>query len=307
MDNLFTNYELFSTLRSLGIGACGTVRSHRMLGYFAQETLKENNGKLIDWGEIRTKCHYEEGGEMVLFFIWQDQAVVKGMTTVHDCRQYILRPRKRPRDSSTMTTNTRSIFDIPRSESYLTQDLKKYYTSKMALPVTKPIDDYNNNMNSVDRADQLRQDLSIRQTTVRAWLPYWFWILEHTIINAYILWKMEVMKEVIGRANEHLRKQSVFREALITSLLESSPLPNSLDIRVSKYSVLRAVEVDTLPARHHILTGGLKRRQCYFCRYIIVKGGLPVQEIKTTCRGCLIYKLPLYVLCFLVYHTIDKE
>ena len=85
------------------------------------------------------------------------------------------------------------------------------------------IDDYNYNMNGVDRFDRLRKDVRIKEITRRSWLLYWFWLLNTALINAYILWKEEVIKEVVGRANEHHRKQSVFREAIITSLLESSP------------------------------------------------------------------------------------
>jgi hypothetical protein len=69
MDNLFTTYELFSTLRSYGIGAVGTVRGNQICGHFQEETLKENNGKLMEWGEIRTQVEYREGGEMVLFIV----------------------------------------------------------------------------------------------------------------------------------------------------------------------------------------------------------------------------------------------
>jgi hypothetical protein len=47
MDNLFTTLSLFSTLRSYGIGACGTTRTDRFLGHFTKETLKKNNGKML--------------------------------------------------------------------------------------------------------------------------------------------------------------------------------------------------------------------------------------------------------------------
>ena len=90
------------------------------------------------------------------------------MTTVHTRKGYIIRPRRRPKDSSLMMPLTRSIFNIPRSDTMLEKDLKKYYSSKLALPITRLIDDYNNNINRVNLADQLREDLTIRQSTVRA-------------------------------------------------------------------------------------------------------------------------------------------
>jgi Transposase IS4 len=47
IDNLFTTLPLFSTLRSYGIGACGTARTDQFLGHFTKETLKKNNSKML--------------------------------------------------------------------------------------------------------------------------------------------------------------------------------------------------------------------------------------------------------------------
>jgi hypothetical protein len=52
MDNLFMTLPLFSTLRGYGIGAYGTACTDRFLGHFEEETLKANNSKLLQWGEI---------------------------------------------------------------------------------------------------------------------------------------------------------------------------------------------------------------------------------------------------------------
>ena len=93
---------------------------------------------------------------MVLVFIWQDQAVVKGMSTVHTGEGYIVQPRRRPRDSSTITASTKSIFNIPRSSTFVVQEVKDYAVSKLALPVTLPIYDYNHYINGVNITDQLR-------------------------------------------------------------------------------------------------------------------------------------------------------
>jgi hypothetical protein len=52
MDNLFTTISLFSTLRGYDIGACGTACSKQFLGQFKEETLKKNNGSMLEWSEI---------------------------------------------------------------------------------------------------------------------------------------------------------------------------------------------------------------------------------------------------------------
>ncbi|PMD16788.1 hypothetical protein NA56DRAFT_302562 [Hyaloscypha hepaticicola] len=302
MDNLFTTYTLCSELRKLGIGAVGTVRSGRLGEHFKAETEKANNGKILQWGELRTVVERQEGGLDVLFGIWQDATVVKLISTVHPGPGYQLRPRKRPRDSSTMTIATKSIFDIPTSSSFPQQPLKKYFSSKLALPVTRLIDDYNYNMNGVDRFDRLRKDVRIKEVTRRSWLPYWFWLLDTALINAYILWKGEVEKKVIGRANEHLRKQSVFRESIITSLLESSPRLKVLDIWVPKDYILCPARENILPKYQHHQSVGLNRRQCYYCRVKAHKGEIGEDQVKRVGRGCLLCSLPFCVPCFQEYH-----
>jgi hypothetical protein len=201
-----------------------------------------------------------------------------------------------------MTTVTRSIFDIPASSSFPQQPLKKYFSSKLALPVTSLIDDYNYNMNGVDRFDRLRKDVRIKEVTRRSWLPYWFWLLDAALINAFILWKGEVEKEVIGRANEHHRKQSVFRESIITSLLEYSPCTKALDIQVRKDDALCPPREDILPRYQHHISVGLNRRQCYYCRIKANQGELGEDKVKRWRRGCLLCSLPFCPSCFIEYH-----
>jgi hypothetical protein len=70
-----------------------------------------------------------------------------------DDEGYMLRNRRRPKDSSSIMPATKAIFDIPRSENMLAKDVRKFYLSKLALPVILLIDDYNYNINRVNLAD----------------------------------------------------------------------------------------------------------------------------------------------------------
>ncbi|PMD13577.1 hypothetical protein NA56DRAFT_651720 [Hyaloscypha hepaticicola] len=97
-----------------------------------------------------------------------------------------------------MKPETKKIFDIPETPNLLSTDVRKYYSSKLALPVVRAIDDYNWNMNGVDINDQLREDLSVQQVTVRYWIIYFFWLIDCTLINAFILWKRDIEQMVIG-------------------------------------------------------------------------------------------------------------
>jgi hypothetical protein len=66
---------------------------------------------------------------------------------------YILRNRRRLKDSSSIMPIIKTIFDILCSENILAKDIWKFYSSKLALPVILPIDDYNYNINRVDLVD----------------------------------------------------------------------------------------------------------------------------------------------------------
>ena len=97
----------------------------------------------------------------------------------------------------------------------LAKDLKKIYSSKLALLVILPIDDYNYNIGGVNIANQLKEDLSIAQIIVYAWLVYLFWLIDSALINAFILWRTKAKQMVVSRKNKHQPSQRVFREAII--------------------------------------------------------------------------------------------
>ena len=87
------------------------------------------------------------------------------------------RERKKPRTTSTNAATTRRPFTHGRERAI--------------LPIPQIIDNYNHNMNGlgVDRADQLRASYSTQLKALRNWLPLFFWILDTSIVNAFILFK----------------------------------------------------------------------------------------------------------------------
>ena len=307
MDNLFTSYPLLSTLRGLGIGAVGTVRASNIMGCFTNETLDSNNGKILAWGEVHTEIISKNGGEDVLAIIWQDQKVVKLMSTVHDASTYIIRPRRRPKDTSSITTATRQIFDLPLSTKLVNRNVSTRFTVyKLALSIIEPIDKYNYNMNGVDRADQLRGELRTNRITSRNWLPYFFFLLDTSLINAYLLWRWEGEARVnYSRQGESLRTHRVFREAIIQKLLIDPPSHPaqrmSFDIVIGPKHQFRQPNHLGSHGSQHTLSGGMKRRQCYFCRYQ-AKKGYSKKVIKTS-TGCLACRVPLCKGCCSMYHA----
>ena len=55
------------------------------------------------------------------------------------------------------------------------------------IEIPKYIDDYNHHINSIDIADQLRANFTVYRPAWKNWWPYFYWLLETAIINAYLL------------------------------------------------------------------------------------------------------------------------
>ena len=121
--------------------------------HFKKEINNKNNSKILTWGEVCIHMEIRESKELVLFFIWQDQTIVRGITTAHDSTGYILRNRCRPKDLSSILQATKSIFKIPKTDQITKQEAHKFFSSKLALLIIRAIDDYNHYMNAVDIAD----------------------------------------------------------------------------------------------------------------------------------------------------------
>src|SRR5690606_13816120 len=87
--------------------------------------------------------------------------------------------RKRPRD-----TNSKGAKSVDKIWG---KDRRGNPIYVKELPVPKAIDDYNQHMSGVDIADQLRQYYTVQMRSLRNWYPLFLWLLDSSIINAYIL------------------------------------------------------------------------------------------------------------------------
>jgi len=76
--------------------------------------------------------------------------------------------------------------------------IKKVFenNAKKVLPIPKIIDDYNYYMGGVDIADQYRANYIIQFPVRRTWLPLFFWLLDTSIINSYLIYKIKHEKKV---------------------------------------------------------------------------------------------------------------
>jgi hypothetical protein len=160
-------------------------------------------------------------------------------------------------------------------------------------------------MNRVDIADQLRGDLKCHQITRRSWMPYWFWLLDTVVVNAFLLWRWECESVVVGRKNENKRSQRAFRVALVQSLLgREGPAGRNrfLAIRITRGHQLLLPTISRFPAYTHQIRRGSPYRECYYCRWKHFKGQIRRDEInrrRTCCADC---DVPLCRGCFIEYY-----
>ena len=161
-------------------------------------------------------------------------------------------------------------------------------------PVVKPVlvDQYNHYMNGVDRADQLTVYYSFTRKTKKWWRKIFFWLLEVSTVNSYILYK-----EAGTSRKSHLD----FRRSVITSLAEQhlhALPPRPARGRPRKRS---RENPERLDQRKHFLDKGSSQRACVVCSDIQKN-----QRHTTTyfCKTCTVHPYLHPVPCFERYHTI---
>jgi hypothetical protein len=166
-DNYFSNIPLFSVLRRYGIAACGTVRPNSAA--YPKELKVDKRKANLSWGTLAGAIVSN-----ILAFVWQAKNLVRFLTTAFpgDFDEVEMAERRRPRTTPQNRTLVQTVWGT----------LARRW---LALPTASVR--YNFHMGGVDIADQRRSYYSTQLRTVRNWLPLSFWLLDCTIINAYIL------------------------------------------------------------------------------------------------------------------------
>jgi len=165
-DSFFSNTALFATLQELGIGACGTARKDQIPVELQQ--YDSANSKIAEWGDLASVLE-----DNVQCARWQDNAGVFMMTTIHDVNDCVVANRKRPKKKGN-----------PAACEVSGTTVRKLLT----IPLM--INDFNYHMGGVDIADQLRSYYYTQLPSSRSWLPLFYWLLDTTIVNSYILFRM---------------------------------------------------------------------------------------------------------------------
>jgi hypothetical protein len=198
VDNLFSSPDLFRALRALGVGATGTCRTNCGL-YRDIIVAKENDRKgkqLWPWGQLRS---WPTPDNKVNQIAWKDNSLVLFLSTVFTGLETIIKKRKRPNSSA------------PYSRS-IKQKFGPYSVLQLCLPSIAA--QYNDYMNGVDRADQLRanQEAGHRERRGPARALSWSFLLQIAIANSFIL-------QLKGNPRwEPYRSQSQWQQALVNDI-----------------------------------------------------------------------------------------
>jgi hypothetical protein len=261
MDNYFSSIKLFKYLREKNIGACGTVRKNST--NFPQ-ILKVD--KKLEWDTLSGVVVDD-----VLAILWMDNGPVTMLSTIHQVNgdeNRIERVRRRPRETSTNATKVRAIFGT---------------ASKKSLPIPVVIDDYNHFMGGVDIADQLRGYYNTQLSVRRTWMPLFFWLLDTSIINSYLVLK----KSDMNIKHKDFRLQLVW-DLIKAGLEEKEKQPQTRSHVDELTNQFKFIQVDP-SKRHQYVTANFElpserlsvgghfpewreaRAGCIWCKYLTKK------------------------------------
>ena len=184
---------------------------------------------------------------------------------------------------------------------------KEPYEHTRELPIPMAINDYNQFMGGVDIADQLRTGFSTQQWGVKPWRPLFYWLLDSTITNAFILSEHERKGKLGGKVDSRRSMHRAFQEGLVSDLLKdlnTSPKP----VFVTKSTTLPQIRHTTPIEIHQQFRG--KQAACLFCQWCrqskkssnsrIITPSNQVPRTQIICSHC---RVPLCKECFWVFHS----
>jgi len=185
---------------------------------------------------------------------------------------------------------------------------KEPYEHTRDLPIPIAIDDYNRFMGGVDIADQLRAGFSTQQRGVKPWRPLFYWLLDSTIINAFILSEHKRKAKLRGEIDNVRSAHRSFREKLVSDLLKD-PKATIKQTYITKLTT-------TLPRIRHTTPIGIhqqirtKQAACLYCRWCrhskksdnhrIITPSNQVPRTQISCSHC---RVPLCRECFWKFHS----
>ena len=203
-------------------------------------------------------CAYRKGSTLVMG--WKDKRVVIMVSTFHDTGM---------------------------------EKVKTIEKGNLHKEIMKPVCvlDYTKHMGATDRSDQYCATYSFIRKSLKWWTKLFFWCLEVSIVNSYILYTSH-RSQAGERKMEHIRFRRAVVEALVGDVRNSRPRshPGTAD---------REERLNNKP--HFIYNDKKNRKDCIVCSNRKVKGAR--RETKFYCKTCTLHPALCPGECFERYHT----
>lgn len=240
LDNLFLNVDVAQALLAMGISCCGTTRKNAAGVPTWLLDLKNNNRGVV-WNSA-----FGEVIEQTLCWAWQDNNMVIGITTAYQIKNetaYVL--RKRPAPTSTNAAIVRPVFGD---------------CARKWLHIPLAIDDYNHHMNGIDRANQLRANMTVhRPYEKRIWRPLFSWLIDLCCTNAWWLSNPNPIQRKKGGQGRFLK---ILVEELLNTPYPAPPPPKRSTNQMPPPTQLGPISSGTA----HIWVSLPSRRHCVWCK-----------------------------------------
>ena len=161
-------------------------------------------------------------------------------------------------------------------------------------PVSKPavVNAYNHSMNGVDIADQLTVFYSFIRKTNKWWRKLFFYFLEVSVVNSYILYK-----HTVTHPRNHLGYRRSIVEQVATMAIQQAPPRNAPGARRRTTS-----SVQRLDRKQHFLGKATTHRDCMVC------SNKESTRHRTVyfCATCADHPYLCPSSCFQRYHTLQN-
>ena len=164
------------------------------------------------------------------------------------------------------------------------------------------VNSYNHSMNGVDRADQNSVYYPFIRKTRKWWRKLFFWLLEVTVVNSYILYHLHTA-QLQTRPLTHLRYRQRLVDTLAGRHIQSAP-PRPRPGRPRKRQISSAASGDPerLNGRLHVLDRNERAHDCVVCSDRDKKR----HRSSFFCKTCASHPALCPAPCFEQYHTLES-
>lgn len=263
-DNFFTSFPLLLKLLDRNIFGCGTVRTNRK--NFPTELLVADK-------QLKAAESDSVGTTFLTVSKWKD----------------------RGKKSVVVATTIHSVSDMSTVKRMTKEGVR------VTVNCPKSIDDYNQHMGGVDLFDQLHSCYNIAWKSRRWWLKFFYYFVDATIVNSYILYKSGfAQQQPNNKPKSHLIFRSILANQLIGDFSSRKKQGSWLVVGKNKMKKLdgRAVVVENtirlMNVGDHLPTHTTSRR-CARCS--------TEKKPKRSNVECTKCKVALCIPCFSLFHN----